>query len=111
MNMISKVKLMTEEKDETVIKSYLDIAAEIILNRVYPFRVLDEEPSPEVPMKYQMKQVEITCFLMNKRGAEGETSHNENGINRSYENAYVPDSMLKDILPVAVPLGERNEVP
>ena len=26
---------------------------------------------------------------------EGETAHNENGINRSYENASVPESMLK----------------
>lgn len=37
--------------------------------------------------------------LYSKEGAEGETSHNENGINRSYENAYISKSIFNDIVP------------
>jgi hypothetical protein len=54
-----------------------------------------------VPDKYATNQVEIACYLLNKRGAEGETYHSENGINRSYENADVPESMLSRVLPFA----------
>ena len=46
-----------------------------------------------------MLQVEIAAYLMNKRGAEGETYHGENGVNRTYENASVPASMLAGVTP------------
>ena len=35
------------------------------------------------------------------RGAEGEKSHSENGISRTYENAELPDSLLREITPIA----------
>lgn len=34
-----------------------------------------------------------------KAGAEGQTTHSENGISRTYENAYISSSVFKDILP------------
>lgn len=34
-----------------------------------------------------------------KVGAEGQTSHSENGISRSYENAYISMSIFNDVLP------------
>lgn len=37
--------------------------------------------------------------MLNKRGAEGQTSHTENGVTRQYESADVPSSMLKAITP------------
>ena len=37
--------------------------------------------------------------LKAKEGAEGETSHSENSISRSYENAYVSSSIFNDVLP------------
>lgn len=46
-------------------------------------------------------QVQIALFLYNKQGAEGETQHNENGVNRTYENADIPNSLLNDITPLA----------
>lgn len=53
----------------------------------------------EVPEKYGALQCEIAAYMLNKRGAEGQTSHSENGITRSYENADVPSSMLKVVTP------------
>lgn len=75
--------------------AYLDIAEEKILNKCYPYRVSEKE----LPEKYHALQIEIANYLLCKRGAEGETSHNENGISRTYESADVPDSMLKGVTP------------
>lgn len=86
---------MTSESDYPTLLAYLSLAAEIVLNRCYPF----DDEKKEVPNRYSRKQLEIACYLLNKRGAEGQLSHTENGISRSYESASVPESMLKDITP------------
>jgi len=52
-----------------------------------------------VPSKYEYKQCEIAAFLLNKRGAEGQTGHNENGVSRAYEGGTIPPSMLAEITP------------
>ena len=80
---------------DDVLKSYLAIAGQIILNRAYPY----DDTVTEVPRRYGYLQCEIAAFLINKRGAEGEVSHSENGISRTYENAGVPESMLRDVIP------------
>jgi hypothetical protein len=74
---------------------YLSLAVNSVMNRLYPF---GWEGKP-LPSKYDYKACEIACYLYNKRGAEGQTGHSENGISRSYESASVPDSMLKEITP------------
>lgn len=83
--------------DTELLLAYLDIAEEKILNKCYPYRTCEKE----LPEKYHTLQIEIANYLLCKRGAEGETAHSENGINRSYESASVPDSMLKGIVPFA----------
>jgi hypothetical protein len=62
---------------------------------VYPY----DSTVTEVPNRYETKQVEIAVYLYNKRGAEGQTAHNENGINRTYESADVPESLMRGITP------------
>lgn len=37
--------------------------------------------------------------LQMKVGAEGEKSHSENGVSRTYENAYISTSVFNDVLP------------
>lgn len=51
--------------------------------------------------KYYGLQLRMAVCAYNKIGAEGETSHNENGISRSYDggNDY-PKSMLREIVPL-----------
>lgn len=80
---------------DDILKSYLTIAGQAILNRAYPY----DDTVAEVPRRYGVLQCEIATYLLNKRGAEGEISHSENGINRTYENAGIPDSMLRDVVP------------
>lgn len=90
------LKAMVGESDtEVVLLAYLDIAGRKILNRAYPFGTEETE----VPKRYDYLQCEIAAYLLNKRGAEGQTSHSENGISRSYESADVPESLLGAITP------------
>ena len=91
------LKAMVGESDtEEVLLAYLEIAGRKILNRAYPFGT-DET---KVPSRYDFLQCEIAAYLLNKRGAEGQTSHSENGISRSYESAGVPESMLGAVTPM-----------
>lgn len=85
------------EDSDDVLTAYLDQAGAIILHRRHPFGVPVEAT---VPDGYHPLQCDIAAYLLNKRGAEGQTSHNENGIDRSYENGYVPESMLQQITPM-----------
>lgn len=80
---------------DDILKGYLTIAGRKILNRAYPY----DDTVNEVPRRYGYLQCEIATYLLNKRGAEGEVSHSENGISRTYENADVPDSMLSEVIP------------
>ena len=84
-----------DEWSDDVLRAYLQIAGEKIINRAYPF----DDTVTEVPRRYGMLQCEIACYLLNKRGAEGESSHSENGINRTYENADVPESLMSNVTP------------
>lgn len=92
-----KLKAMSGESDDDMLSAYLDLAGEHVLRRAYPFA----RGKVYVPDKYAHIQIEIACYLLNKRGAEGETAHSENGISRTYEAASVPDSLLKQITPYA----------
>lgn len=84
-----------EDWSDDVLISYLTIAGRKIINRAYPY---DDEVT-EVPRRYGYLQCEIACYLLNKRGAEGQTAHSENGVSRSYESADVPESMLSEVIP------------
>ena len=80
---------------DDVLLTYLTIAGQKIINRAYPYGA----DIDVVPKRYGLLQCEIAAYLLNKRGAEGETSHSENGISRSYESADVPMSMMKEVVP------------
>lgn len=99
-----KVMYGGDDSDD-VLNAYLTIAGQEIINRAYPYRKGDEV----VPSKYDMLQIEIAIYKLNKRGAEQETSHNENGINRTYENADTPKSMLDQVIPFTASIGVSDE--
>ena len=93
---VTLLKAMVGESDtEEVLLAYLNIAGGKIINRAYPY---DPEVT-EVPTRYDFLQCEIAANLLNKRGAEGQTVHSENGISRSYESADIPESMLGAVTP------------
>lgn len=80
---------------DEVLSTYLKLAGSKILAKAYPY----DDTVTEIPVKYEYLQIEIAAYMLNKRGAEGQTSHSENGISRTYENADIPASMLKAVTP------------
>ncbi len=102
---LEMLKAITGEEDDNVLTVYLNIAGDVILRRLYPFGT----ENIQVPSPYEVRQVEIAAYLLNKRGAEGEISHTENGMSRTYGDSYVPPSYLRGIVPVAEVPGENTE--
>lgn len=112
-------KTRRPEEDDTL-TAYLTLAGAKILERLYPYvddytslpggKVYDAEgevieviPYP-VPAKYELLQLKIAAYMLNKRGAEGEVQHIENGVHRNYGDADIPEAMLSGIAPfVGVP--------
>jgi hypothetical protein len=93
---IKTLKAMVGDSDsDDVLSTYLLLAGRKIINRAYPY----DTSITEVPSKYETLQCEIAAYMLNKRGAEGQTQHTENGISRQYENADIPASMLKAVTP------------
>lgn len=88
--------VITGEQDDTVLSTYLSLAASKVLTRAYPY----DPTITEVPDRYAAVQVEIAAYMLNKRGAEGQTSHSENGVSRSYEDGDIPQTLLRQITPM-----------
>ena len=99
---IEAAKLMTEEDDDDLVAFYLENAKEVIFHQIYPYATDDMEVV--VPTRYDMLQCRIASHFINKRGAEGELHHSENGVLRIYGSEDVPNSMLREIVPKAVVL-------
>ena len=84
--------------DDATLLTYLDLAKEAILTWKYPD--IEDVTDMELPAMYEGKQVRIAAWMLNKRGAEGEVQHIENGIHRNYKYADVPTELLRDIAPM-----------
>lgn len=94
---LSMVKTMSEGVDtDGTLLTYLKIAEKKILNRLYPFG----GENKTIPEKYEIMQCEIAVYLLNKRGAEGQTIHTENGISRNYESGDIAKTLLAQITPI-----------
>lgn len=97
LELINTVQTMLEDDSvsEEVVSTYLNIAAERIIRKAYPY----DDTVSEVPLKYHTLQCEIACYLITKRGAEGQSAHTENGITRTYAYTDVPNALLNSIRP------------
>lgn len=93
MSQISVFKnvLGNPDDDLDVLQFYLDSANDIIC---------DIRNSDKVETQYLNTQIRIAVELYNKRGAEGQTGHSENGITRQYEKSDISPSLLDTITPI-----------
>ena len=82
--------------DDEVYQDEIDNAIEVVNERrgYYP---TDEAPFEE---KYSNLIYKMALYAISKIGAEGETQHNENNINRVYASASdYPDDLINQIIP------------
>ncbi len=91
-----KLKLKGDKIEETEIYDLLETAKNIILARRFPFS--SSFPNT-LEGRFEDLQIRIAVDLFNKRGAEGEISHNENGVSRIYGAENVSSDLLLEITP------------
>lgn len=104
LEMLQKM-LGDDEIDQDILEAFLELAKQKILNRMYQFPEFYEGyEEMEVPDRYSGVQLNIAVYMLNKRGAEGEIQHIENGIHRNYGSSDVPDALLKDVAPFCKPI-------
>jgi hypothetical protein len=98
MTQLERLKIrITENVSDIELEDILESAKAVILSRRFPF---GEQPA-EIEDRYKDLQIRIAVEMYNKQGAEGETSHSENGISRSYSSASVSEELLREITPKA----------
>lgn len=107
MNEAEKIKIVQtlvdndEEATEEVVIVYLAMAKQKILDRLYPIGYREET---EIPFQYDMLHCELTARLYLRKGGEGEISHEENGVNRTYKSVDDED-ILSRLVPYAKVVG------
>lgn len=89
--------ILPDTASTDLLATLLEQAEGIVLNRRYPFGVPE---NATVPQAYEHIQLQIALELFSKLGAEGQTAHSENAINRTYESADVSPSLLRRIVPL-----------
>ena len=93
-------KLMTMLDDDVstnVANTFLEAAEKAVINLAFPFG----DGTEVMPEKYEEVQIEIAAYLISKRGAEGEVTHTEGGVTRTYESADLPLALRTRITPKA----------
>ena len=98
---LTMLESMTGEDNREVLSTYLTLAKGVVLSKAFPYGT----GTKEVPAPYHTTQVEIAAYMLNKRGAEGETVHLENGVSRHYEDGDIPPTLLRRITPMAGVIG------
>lgn len=93
---VTLVQAMADETDGEVVSAFLSMAGDSVYQYADPYGASDKETILE---KYSSVHVRAAAYMLNKRGAEGQNSHSENGISRSYEAGDLPASLLREITP------------
>lgn len=97
MDNLARLRLRTNEPDDAVLEDILESAKSAIMARRYPFQEWPEE----LENRYLDLQFRIAMDLYAKIGAEGQTSHSENGINRAWESSWISEQLLSEVTPLA----------
>lgn len=75
------------------LEGHLMEAEAMILNKMYPFGY---QEGIEVPPRYERLTIKLAIELYTKRGAEGQASHSENGVTRTWPTV---NSILSQVIP------------
>lgn len=89
--------LLDMDEESAILAEYLNMAKDEILNWMYRG---DVPEGADVPARYEQTQIQAVIAGYSISGAEGQTSHSENGISRTFK---YPD-MLAYIHSHVIPL-------
>lgn len=103
MDNLVRLKKRTGEEDEELLEDLLETAKVAILSRRYPYRDFPIGECGDAVLEYKYRDLQFRCALdlYNKMGAEGQLTHDANGINRTYESPWISDQLLAEVIPLA----------
>lgn len=98
MNLTEKLKALAvgispDTASEDVLTGHLLEAESMILNKMYPFGYSERVV---VPHQYERLAIRLAVELYTQRGAEGQASHSENGVTRTWPTV---SSILAQVVP------------
>ena len=93
-----KVLISPDEASSDLLSYLLEQSEGIILNRRYPF---GPPEGATLSALHEQIQLRVAVEIFSKMGAEGQLSHSENGVSRTWEAGDVSPSLLKLIVPCA----------
>lgn len=83
---------------DEVVAVYLNSAQSAMLERLYPLH--PDKTVEDIPARYDTIQCELAARYFLRRGGQGEMTHEENGVNRTYDSVDDAD-ILEKLTPFA----------
>lgn len=102
MELLARLQIRTGAGDDetALLEEVLTEAVETFLDVRYP--VAKDRPLPQeydIEPQYEGLILLMAVDIWNKIGAEGERSHSENGVSRTYSGDWVSKDLLARIVP------------
>ena len=97
LNLVKSILTLDDSSEDEHIRAYLTVSEREILD--WRFSYLSEDRRPEeVPPEYEMTQVYAVVAGYSQSGAENQTAHTENGIQRTFRHADMIDYIRTHVL-------------
>lgn len=104
--LVEKVQSRVENQDLEISEDDLEDEVLFALLEYYNDRHFSPKDNELYEPIYEGIIIQLAISSIFKRGAEGEKSHSEGGVNRGYDNASnYPLSLTKKIIPLAKGVG------
>ena len=109
--LVEKVRARVENQDLEINEDDLKDEVLFALLEYYNDRHFSPENGEIYESIYEGVIIQLAISSIFKRGAEGEKSHNEGGVNRGYDNASnYPLSLTRKIIPLAKGVGSNAQI-
>lgn len=100
MTELERLKVRIPEATDAELEDALESAKDAILSRCFvSVSHTSEEDKTMALIEHKEKVLDAAVVIYNMRGVEGQTSHSENGVARSYADCAGMKSILEKIVP------------
>lgn len=97
---IERLKVRIPEATEAELEDVFESAKDVILSRCFvSVSSVSDEDKALALVEHREKVLNAAVVIYNMRGVEGQNSHSENGIARSYEDCAGMKTILQQIVP------------
>ena len=100
MTELERLKARIPEATDAELNDVLESARDVILSRCFVSveNTSDDDKTASLAV-HKEKVLNAAVIIYNMRGVEGQTSHSENGVSRSYDDSAGMKSILEQIVP------------